>query len=520
METILDITLTAPFAVGDLVARVELAGGGAEQVVLRDGRFQGPVGGTPLRFTLTTEPAPAGEAPLAPATMDRPGEPAGVPVDVKDAFGEQGIAVPEDRRVAVQLAWGTPCHDEVPGAAHEGTRFGSWEHIMCAGLVGLDATGDALVCDGVNAWFTRDMPLRVGQSSLRFGDIIALAGDFYAHLDDAAAKDFAQAWPEATGLVGWSAGDYRATTLAGDAAENTAAILKVVFTSKDKPGSVAHEAQTVIADGIFGRYPARRYLALASQNHCHFGAQPSDGSIQDATNEALQLYRAYHGRAIAEAAAAAGAASSSAAFERALVTEAFGCHFLTDLFASGHIRVPRRVLGERHGVLQGSLSMAAKMHGEDNELGLWCARRVGRPGEARVVWRVYGDGAMRTPAAAVHLGQVQEAVRRSVAEVFAVYAAASVRNAPAGEVLAAIPPADRAEARLPVPLPAGEMPRAGDVLPDGTAAPQEQPNPWPRYWLLADGCLAERVGGTEQNRYMIRDAQGRATETVEIHARG
>jgi len=110
----LDITITAPFAVGDLVARVDLPGGASERIILRSGRFRGPVAGTPLRVTLTTEPAPAGETPLA---------------------------------------WGTPCHEEVPDTAHEGTRFGSWEHIMCGRLVGLGADGSALVCDDVNAWF-------------------------------------------------------------------------------------------------------------------------------------------------------------------------------------------------------------------------------------------------------------------------------------------------------------------------------------------------------------------------------
>lgn len=147
MDTLLDITITAPFTVGDLIARVDLVGGGAERVVLRDGRFKGPMGDVPLRVTLTAEPAPGGEAPLAPARIDQPGAPAGLLVDVKDAFGDHGIAIPEGGRVAVQLAWGASCHEEVPGTVHEGTRFGSWEHIMCARLVGLDAAGGASTGD-------------------------------------------------------------------------------------------------------------------------------------------------------------------------------------------------------------------------------------------------------------------------------------------------------------------------------------------------------------------------------------
>jgi hypothetical protein len=513
----LEITVTAPFPVGDLVARVDLDDGGAAQVVLRDGHFHGPVGGPPVRVTLTTAPAPTGEAPLASPVLDQPGAPAGTPVELRAAF-EEGIAVPEGGRLAIQLTWGAACHDRVPDAPGEGTRFGSWEHILCARAVGLDEAGATLVRDGVDAWFNVDTRLTVGGSALRFGEIIALAGDFYAHLDDTAAAKLAWAWPEARGLVGWVAGDYRATTLTGDDPKVVRTILDVVARDKDEAGGIGHEIHTVVADGVFGRYPARRYLALASQNFCHFGAQPPDGSIRDADNEALRLYGAYHRRALDEAAAAAQAPNPRAAFERALITDAFACHFLTDLFASGHIRVPRRVLGERYGELRGGLSMAATMHGEDNQLGLWCMRRTPKPDAPRIVWRVYGDGALRKPESTIHLAQVQEAVRRSVAEIFTVYAAASTRGVPCCDTLATIPPEERAEALIPVVLPPGTTPRPGDVLPDETPAPQVTPNPWPLYWLLADGRLAERLGGPEQSRYTIHDARGHRMETVEMHA--
>lgn len=517
LEAAFEITVTAPFPVGDLVARVELASGDTVSVVLRDGHFSGTVGGSPVRVALTDGPAPEGEAPLALPAHDRAGAPEGALVDVSDAFAEKGIAVPEGGRVAIQLTWGTPCHDPVPAPEHEGTRFGSWEHTMCARLVGKDRGGESLIREGVNAWFDSESELSIGESVLRFGEVIALAGDFYAHLDEVAANAFAWAWPEAKGLLGWVAGDYRAATLAGDAPEVTRAILDVVSRDKDKAGSAGQEVRTVVVDGIFGRYPARRYLALASQNFCHFGAQPPDGTVRDADNEALRLYRAYHGRALEEAAAAVHSPNTKAAFERALATDAFACHFLTDLFASGHIRVPRRVLGERYGIIRGALHMAGMMHGEDNQLGLWCTPRTPTGDGSRVVWRAYGDGALRKTEAVVHLAQVQEAVRRSVAELFTVYAAAFMRGASVDDALAMIVAGDRAEALIPVPLPAGAMPRAGDVMPDGSPAPEVQPNPWPRYWLLADGRLAERLGGPDENRYAIHDAHGRSTEAVTLH---
>jgi hypothetical protein len=64
----------------------------------------------------------------------------------------------------------------------------------------------------------------------------------------------------------------------------------------------------------------------------------------------------------------------------AIARTAFGLHFLTDSFSSGHMRVPRKDLGER-GALAAKL-----MHDMDNKYGLWVEDDFG------AVWRAYGDG--------------------------------------------------------------------------------------------------------------------------------
>jgi subtilisin family serine protease/LAS superfamily LD-carboxypeptidase LdcB len=73
-----------------------------------------------------------------------------------------------------------------------------------------------------------------------------------------------------------------------------------------------------------------RYLALAGRNLSHFSA----GGV------AWQAYTLWHGKAIADA-LEAGQTSSDSIWRRALTKEAFGDHFLTDMFSAGHVRTPR-----------------------------------------------------------------------------------------------------------------------------------------------------------------------------------
>jgi hypothetical protein len=486
----LEVSVTAPFAIGDVVARVHLTDGNHVLVVLRDGYFSGHLPATPLRLTLTTDPAPAGEAPLRPPSDEAASRPEGRLVDVHTLF-EDGCDVPEDGRLTVRLLWGTPCHYERLPDAPEGKRFASWEHVICARYVGLDADlATRLTFNGITASFTEMTKLPVGYNDLTFGEIICLGGDFYAHLDSAAAHDFEWAWPPLRGFVGWLTGDYRGQTLRDADFIEAKTLLEIIARDKDENRGAAGEF-AVLAYAV-NSYLARRYLALASQNYCHF-ACPAPG-WSEMSNAALRLYRGYHTRALQEARAARNAVNTDIALRHALATDAFGCHFLTDLFASGHMRVPRRLLGDRYGVLRGALGMSLRMHAEDNELGLWCTTRLPRsPGE-RVVWRAYGDGLLRQEVAALHLQQVQEAVRRSAAEVFAAYCESQ------------LPESDRAEAMLPIALPPGEAPRLADKLPDGAAVPlNQQPNHWPLYWFLDDGTVLRRTGAPHTGEYCAQE---------------
>lgn len=473
------LSIDSPLPSETWIAAVELEGGTRELVRVEDGWFEGDLPAAPRRVVASIS-MESGES-ARPSATPRPAEPPRerLPVDVVQLFDPKiGVAVPESGRLDLQLLWMAPCEGAPP--VREGKRFGSFEHTLCADRVGKAEGGDRLHIHGIDAHFDSDYELAVGEKKLTFGTIIAMAGDYYAHLDDRATSDFSWAWPAMSGPKGWLAGDYRATTLVGD---DMVAVRKLdAHIHREGIGGAGTLATAI--ESLKSEYPLRRYLALASQNICHFACQT--GSYSERDNPAMALYRAYHRRALREA-RAAGEAGDRDALDAALVVEAFGCHFLTDLFASGHIRVPRGLLGARFGIAMGALVMSKRFHDEDNEKGLWVT--TFRPsGGRRAVWRAFGDDSLQIDEAKTHLAQIQEAVRRSAAEVFAAYCAARKD--------AAAPEMPRGEDLIPVPLAAGEGPDpVADASPDGGDLPDFPPNHLPMFKVLDDGSIAERIHG-------------------------
>src|SRR5688572_26340403 len=120
----------------DLIGSVDLADGSRREVVLRAGRAETTVPAPPVRLTL--DPALPDAAAGSPAVERSP--PAGaIPVEAASLFGE-GVAIPENGRLVVEVVWGVECHGELH-VPDEGGRFGSYEHIQCALWIGYDAIG-------------------------------------------------------------------------------------------------------------------------------------------------------------------------------------------------------------------------------------------------------------------------------------------------------------------------------------------------------------------------------------------
>jgi len=128
-----------------------------------------------------------------------------------------------------------------------------------------------------------------------------------------------------------------------------------------------------------------RYLALAGMNFDHFGLHGC----------AKAAYAYSHAHAIhiaAQASALKGEENEGKKadmFREALAIEAMAQHYLSDLFAAGHIRTPRLTPYElcrdvTLGVKAAGL-LAKRMHDEDNQVGLMVENGLG------LVWRTYGD---------------------------------------------------------------------------------------------------------------------------------
>ncbi len=127
-----------------------------------------------------------------------------------------------------------------------------------------------------------------------------------------------------------------------------------------------------------------RYVDLLQTNFDHFKEQ------------ALLAYQAGHRSALRAAERAYEMEDGYAKFSllvEAFCKELFACHFLTDLFASGHIRTPRKEIFDyvtvAHGIrgrflIAGLLAKA--MHDEDGDLGLMVASN-----KKATPWETYGD---------------------------------------------------------------------------------------------------------------------------------
>ncbi|MES2504089.1 MAG: phospholipase [Myxococcota bacterium] len=164
-----------------------------------------------------------------------------------------------------------------------------------------------------------------------------------------------------------------------------------------------------------------RFLQLAEKNYDHFG------------HDSVTTYQIGHRLAVNHA-VQAGKTSDQAGLELALAMEAFACHFLSDRFASGHIRVPRiELANEVYPSTVGSL-LAGFMHNEDGADGLHVHNERGDK------WVAFGDGRHLEPANRMNKRIMEEALQTSVNEINMAYRAQEVVSS--AKALRLIPHAD------------------------------------------------------------------------------
>src|SRR5262249_7686351 len=155
-------------------------------------------------------------------------------------------------------------------------------------------------------------------------------------------------------------------------------------------------AYNVATGGENGLDPNGRYLALAPVNWDHFG------------DHAGRAYEAGHQWAVQDA---SSLQDSSRTPDQKLVAlgnpyayNALADHFLTDLFASGHLRTPRKELHDQCGVINGDPVgdlLARCMHNQDNWYGLTVYNAN------KETWTCYGDNRLCDTPDAQNLTRVE-----------------------------------------------------------------------------------------------------------------
>lgn len=261
-----------------------------------------------------------------------------------------------------------------------------------------ELVGDSVALPGL------DVPvltLRNG-ASVSYGQVVALAGDFYA----VPGKPIAQGVDAADRAARFTAA--LASLHDAPRAELTAVLQAVsaesaAITAALQHGTAASQTYQSGHDLAYTEMTGGRYLELAGDNIDHFG------------RDALIAFGTGHRMAVALAVQAA--AGGPATLHDAYLTSAFAAHFLTDLFSAGHLRVERARLHAWSRIAVPGISLAVgdylamKAHGEDCRYGV----AVGNARGDRTV--MFGDARIFDQENAVGLALAREAVAACVQEV-------------------------------------------------------------------------------------------------------
>lgn len=286
--------------------------------------------------------------------------------------------------------------------------FGSSEHIAIGEEVVLHV--DQVQC------LPKDTPLLTkGVTPVSFAQIIALAGDFYGVPG------------EAISLPG------------GSDANKTERFKKAFATLVDAPNSEVskiiwqlNEEYQLVKESSLHRHCYSSHLV--EQDNVIHKIKPDihdllvDNSDHFSEN-AKDAYRIGHNYAI-EVAREAGKTKDLDGLKRAYAIDAFACHFLTDLFAAGHIRNQRGKLeeflisigfsGAHAKPLAGVLTAA--QHEKDGTEGLNVANKRGES------WRAFGDGNFFTPKNADNKTNAVAATQASANEIYRAYSQPDVQH--------------------------------------------------------------------------------------------
>ncbi|UWF50218.1 phospholipase [Pseudomonas sp. N3-W] len=333
-------------------------------------------------------------------------------------FSEQGIAVSGDGSHLVLLTADLHGKSRQPAVASKKglkekprARFEGGEHT---------AIGDDIFLS-FNAGHdqqAKDVQLRLpNELALTYGQVLALGGDFYGIPD----RPISEGSTPADRLQRFIAAYESLAVLPASRAEATKilAVMKKEIDAVNQAiadGKEPHEAYDALGDtlseewnritggGSFvsAMFPFGRYLKLAANNADHFAQY------------AQLAYIAGHSVALQHA-VNAKASQDKKLLEQAYAMNAFADHFLTDLFSSGHLRVPRKELAAVVTPSDLGSLITRFMHDEDSKFGLKVRNGNGDQ------WRAYGDKRYFDSGDSVNRVHVKQAVQDSADEIFTAY---------------------------------------------------------------------------------------------------
>eukprot|EP01013_Petalomonas_cantuscygni_P008298 TRINITY_DN21015_c0_g1_i1.p1 TRINITY_DN21015_c0_g1~~TRINITY_DN21015_c0_g1_i1.p1 ORF type:complete len:417 (+),score=50.78 TRINITY_DN21015_c0_g1_i1:97-1347(+) len=237
--------------------------------------------------------------------------------------------------------------------------------------------------------------------NLSFGDLVALSGDLFA-----ASQPISDGVDATTRTNTFLAG-FR-SVFDGDEASQAGplvnfitiilhSLLQAVRAGEDPPTAVDRICNENHCTTKYSTLTHLRYLSLAKTNWDHFRGLGSYSTIAYTTGH------------IAAMSAAAGGN-----LPLAYALDAFACHYLTDGFAAGHIRTPRKALHAAVSPSSVGDLLSKYQHDEANAQSLSVSASVGDGS----VWNAYGDGHLFLTANADNMKRVIAAAQSSVDEVF------------------------------------------------------------------------------------------------------
>lgn len=279
--------------------------------------------------------------------------------------------------------------------------------------------GDHLIIHWQNQTMsTANLPLSLPNGAkLTYGQALML-GDFYGVADQPISFGTTEADREARFLSAYATFSEKPTViaelnsiLAAVSLENKLIVQAYQF------GQPSSDIYKVIGDDMTIRYNCLtgggcsastwwtkpgRYIQLAVNNFDHFG------------NNAILAYVAGHQAALKEALIARETHDLSK-LQNAYAMNAFACHFISDLFSSGHLRTPRIALAKLVKPGLASFLLVKYMHDEDDTLGLEVENLAGAH------WKAYGDHYYLEAKNDVSSEILNQALQTSLDEVQAAY---------------------------------------------------------------------------------------------------